>query len=242
MGIIGVDDTKRYFRECYDEAMKHTDKVDFLEAGTYSGHSLCQYMRLFKQEEIPINHFWGCDSFTGLPKEAEGVECSEDWYEGVFNTVDLYKAYCKAGEVGQYGQNEGINFVKQDWPTDSRSDVDKVIEILSNNLRQCGDNFTLVPGYYSTSLNKELAERMSPFLYVHMDVDLYSSCVTVLDFVFQYRLAVPGMFVRYDDWHGTNEGKGGESKAHIDMSEKYDAKWRQISDGAFILEGYNHGT
>lgn len=240
MAIIGVDESKKYFRGCYEEASKSAEKLDVVEMGTYSGHSLCQLMRLFRQENIPINHFWGCDSFAGLPPEKEGVPVNNDWWVGQYNSIELYRdRYCKEGEAGQYGQNEGINFLAQQWPDDDRSDSEKVVSILTNNLRQCGDNFTLIPGFYCDSLTAELAAKMNPMVYVHVDCDIYVSTYQALDFLFKYNLVVPGTFFRHDDWLGTEFEKGGESLAHKHITEKYKAEWNDIQEGTFILKGYN---
>ncbi len=233
---VDMDTAKLYMGRAHSLGREYSNELDFAEFGVYSAQSLCQFMHIFRNENMPIRRFWGFDSFFGVPREADWVEKGPEWYEGFCNSVEYYKDKCDKQEAGQFGQNGGINFIPQKW-NDDESDLDNVIRVISTNLRQCGENFTLVPGWFEDSLTEDVAKQMKPLVYVHVDVDLYISAVQVLDFLLKYKLMAPGCLVRYDDWFGTSE-KGGEQLAHAEMTEKYKVAWTWRDKGLFSFEGF----
>ena len=91
----------------------------------------------------------------------------------------------------------------------------------------------MVPGYYEDSLNRELIDlvKLQPASYVDIDVDLYSSTITVLDFMFSNALIIPGTVIGYDDWGGArgfNWNLAGESRAHKEMCDKWGVKCKDL--------------
>ena len=79
----------------------------------------------------------------------------------------------------------------------------------------------LVQGYYEKSLTDKLKERLPKSVgFVHIDVDLYSSTVTVLDFLKTF--LVPGTVILFDDWYCFSAGKEmGERKALNEFLKKH---------------------
>ena len=71
------------------------------------------------------------------------------------------------------------------------------------------DNTNIIPGYYSESLTSDLQQRLPKVGVVHIDVDLYSSTVDVLNFL--KPLMVEGTVLLFDDWYcfspGSNKGE-----------------------------------
>jgi len=71
------------------------------------------------------------------------------------------------------------------------------------------DNDHIIKGFYSDSLTKELQARMPKVGMVHIDVDLYSSTMEVLEFI--KPLLVVGTVLIFDDWYcfppGSNKGE-----------------------------------
>lgn len=61
--------------------------------------------------------------------------------------------------------------------------------------------YTLVPGFYETSLNDELHQRIGnrKAAIVYVDCDLYESALSVLKFVHRY--FINGTIVCFDDWY-----------------------------------------
>jgi len=79
----------------------------------------------------------------------------------------------------------------------------------------------LIEGYYEKSLTDKLSERLPKSVgFVHIDVDLYSSTVTVLDFIKKF--LVSGTVILFDDWYCFPPGKEmGERKALNEFLNKY---------------------
>ena len=71
----------------------------------------------------------------------------------------------------------------------------------------------LIQGFYEKSLTDELAKKLPKSVgFVHIDVDLYSSTVTVLEFIKKF--LVSGTVLLFDDWYCFAPGKEmGERKA-----------------------------
>ena len=71
------------------------------------------------------------------------------------------------------------------------------------------DNDHIIKGFYSDSLTTELQKRMPKVGMVHIDVDLYSSTMQILEFI--KPLIVVGTVIVFDDWYcfppGSNKGE-----------------------------------
>lgn len=79
----------------------------------------------------------------------------------------------------------------------------------------------LVKGFYEQTLNSELRSRLPRQVgFVHIDVDLYSSTVTVLEFIKEH--LVTGTVLLFDDWYCFPPGRDmGEKKALGEFCLKY---------------------
>ena len=79
----------------------------------------------------------------------------------------------------------------------------------------------LIEGYYEKSLTDKLSERLPKSVgFVHIDVDLYSSTITVLDFIKKF--LVSGTVILFDDWYCFPPGKEmGERRAFNEFLKKY---------------------
>lgn len=71
------------------------------------------------------------------------------------------------------------------------------------------DTANIIRGYYSESLTTDLQNKLPKVGVVHIDVDLYSSTVEVLNFI--KPLMVEGTVLLFDDWYcfppGSNKGE-----------------------------------
>ena len=91
----------------------------------------------------------------------------------------------------------------------------------------------LIKGYYEKSLTDELATKLPKKVgFVHIDVDLYSSTVTALEFIKDF--LVIGTVILFDDWYCFSPGKEmGERKALKEFLEKYPSieleEWKNYS-------------
>ena len=105
----------------------------------------------------------------------------------------------------------------------------------------------LVSGFCDATLTSTLVAEMAlkPAVYVDIDCDLHSSTVTVLRWLLNNRLLVPGSLVGYDDWwtiscnnfpRRGSKGKHvymptevGEGLAHAQMTREFGIKFRCIA-------------
>jgi len=103
----------------------------------------------------------------------------------------------------------------------------------------------LIKGFFSDSLTPTLkAERkMKPALIVDCDVDLYISAYECLDWMLANGLIVAGTIVYYDDVSVVKE-EAGELRAHNELTEKYDVRWRKLHDSCWevLAVGKGPGT
>jgi O-methyltransferase len=76
----------------------------------------------------------------------------------------------------------------------------------------------IIPGYFSDSLTLELQTQMPKVGVVHIDVDLYSSTIEVLNFI--KPLLVVGSVLIFDDYYCfPPDGSKGEMKALLEFCE-----------------------
>lgn len=89
---------------------------------------------------------------------------------------------------------------------------------------------TIHEGWFSETLRSDLVAdgTFRPAAYVDIDGDLYSSTLDGLDFLLKHGLIRPGTLIGYDDWGDTDIWTAGESRAHKEMLEKYDAVCAQL--------------
>ena len=171
--------------------------------GVYTGKSICEIHRNFQKIDKSIDVIYGFDSFEGLPectnqerKESIEKHGEYQWKSGDFNSHEWH----------------GVDDAKQHLETVFEKYIDCKVE--------------LIEGWFENILNKNTIKKyaLKPALFVDVDVDIYSSCYEVLDFLFKYDIAVPGTLIGFDDWGGTpkwKELKDGDPKAFVEIIKKY---------------------
>jgi hypothetical protein len=192
----------------------HRDLYTF---GVYTGASIKFWLDRLKALKVAHGQSWGFDSFEGLPEEAEGVELEgNEWKPGGFSAADQFGVYTW-GEVRR--KIEG--------------------HLGPEHSARCG----WVKGFFSETLTPTLrGERgMQPALIIDVDVDLYISAVQCLDWCFANGIIVPGTIVYYDDVEVVKADRGGELRAHDEMTAKYQVTWRHVHDSCWVCESVGVG-
>ena len=105
---------------------------------------------------------------------------------------------------------------------------DKIEKILSE-VGLFTSEYSIYDGFFADVLKSELMNsgKLKPALYIDIDCDLYISAFQALDFMFHNNLATTGTYIGYDDWGDTTLWSEGESRAHLEISEKYGVRFRQ---------------
>ena len=183
---------------------------DLYTFGVYTGASIKFWLDRLAALKVTHGPSWGFDSFEGLPEEAEGVELEgAEWKPGGFSAADQFGVYT-FGEVRRRIEEHlgPAHAAKCRW----------------------------VKGFFSASLTPTLARErgLQPALLIDVDVDLYISAVQCLDWCFANGIIVPGTVVYYDDVEVVKADKGGELRAHAEMTEKYNVTWRHVHDSCWV--------
>lgn len=184
---------------------------DIYQFGVYTGTGLKKIGTRVKG----FGHLWGFDSFRGIPDEpkAEQVYWTNDFRQGGYSAADA---------LGVYN-----------------------LTALMHNVARYIDrpNMTLVPGFFNESLNADLLQRyrLQPALHVDVDVDIFTSTLQCLSWMFENRLIVPSTFVRYDDWPNVNATHGkaagttfyGQKKAHALLTQRFNVEWKPVATNSY---------
>lgn len=147
-----------------------------------------------------FGHLYGFDSFVGLPPETAGEPLEgPHWRPGAFSAADAMESYSLEALLGR---------------------------VMRRVARQ---NTTLIPGFYNESLTASLRRRyrFQPALLVDVDVDLHSSAMQCLSWMFESGLIVPGTYIRYDDWRNMRQ-QHGEARAHREITALYNVSWLNL--------------
>lgn len=88
-------------------------------------------------------------------------------------------------------------------------------------------NVTLIKGYFSETLRPFLEAEKRPISFLHMDCDLYSSTVTVLEECRPY--LAPGCIIVFDEYFNYPDWKNGEYRAFAEFCDKYGITFEYIS-------------
>ncbi len=86
----------------------------------------------------------------------------------------------------------------------------------------------IIDGWFQDTLNQNTLEeiRKNQIGIIHIDCDIYTSTIQILEWIVYNNLLVDGTLVIYDDWGGhrsknVGEYECGEGKAHKEICEKY---------------------
>lgn len=183
---------------------------DLYTFGVYTGASMKFWLDRLAALKVEHGPMWGFDSFEGLPEEAPGVALEGDeWKPGGFSAADQFGVYT-------FGQ--------------VRKRIEEYLGLAH------AAKTRLIKGFFSDVLTPSLrAERgMQPALLIDVDVDLYISAVQCLDWCLSQGVIGPGTVVYYDDVEVIKADKGGELRAHEEMTQKYAVRWRHVHDSCWV--------
>lgn len=197
--------------------MRDSLGTDYYEFGLFDGDS-------FHGKVGNGDYRWcfGFDSFVGLPKEVDGLGKDGSLPHAPKETEGVYSL---VKGIGDQTYNGSVLY----------SSFDKAVDVLTNRFLKSGDNFSIIPKFYSELTSKDVKKYgMKPAKYVYMDCDLYVSAKDALEFLIQNDLLVAGTIITYDDWNqyisfNYPEFEGGVSKAHKEISEKYNIEWDKFN-------------
>ena len=98
------------------------------------------------------------------------------------------------------------------------------------SLYQLRPNGAYIRGWFSDLTSDHVAQyNMSPAAFVHIDGDLYISCIQALTFMLENNLIRPGTVIAFDEFKSTPDlYAGGESKAWFELCEKYKIQAKEI--------------
>lgn len=174
---------------------------------------------------FPGRKIFAFDSFTGLPDDAAD-DGHPYWDRGNFNSTE-------AGGMA----------------------ATKLMERLKIQVGRQND-LHFVQGYFNESLTPMLRQELSmrPALYVDIDVDIYSSSIQALDWLFANGLIVVGTMIGYDDWWSvachlkeTTAVKSdfeqfGEMRAHTEITRKYGVRFDCVCGSCALPENQREGS
>lgn len=156
------------------------------------------------------------------------------WEFGVFKGFSLWFAelYARQHNISNfdfYGFDsfEGLPESKVDGtkPAFGKGHYTASYEFVVNKLKELGTDFEkvkLLKGFYSKELFDKFKKenKFSPISICVIDVDIYESCVEVLDFVKDY--LVPGSLILFDDYNAFyKSNEHCERRALREFEERY---------------------
>lgn len=173
--------------------------------GVCAGYSGLWIEQLIRKLGIKYHQHLLFDSFIGLPDEIPGIPIESSWTKSNYSTLNEFK--CETIE-------NAVLLIKEFY---SRYQFFPKI----------------VQGFYNEALPLLDIPLLKSASFIDCDVDLYSSAKTVLTWMSQSKLIVPGTIINYDDWFGTKLYQGGESLAHKEWIECFKVR------GSFVLNNGN---
>ena len=106
----------------------------------------------------------------------------------------------------------------------------------------------IVPGWFSDTLNCKTLEKFGGKKagLIHIDCDIYTSTLQVLEFIVENELLVDGTLIVYDDWGAwkqaqlkeTQEYDIAEGRAHKEICEKYGLDFEFVNTECIDPEYY----
>ena len=155
----------------------------------------------------------------------------------IIDFYDLYKSKNITGEFFGFdsflGLPEETEYKYSPWSTGQFTTGG---EIHSNILSKSDIN--IIDGWFSDTLNDSLLPKFGnkKIGIAHIDCDIYTSTIEVLEFIFKNDLLCDGSILLYDDW-GAYRAKDlsedyeysvAEARAHAEMVEKYNLNFELV--------------
>ncbi len=177
-------------------------QVDIYQWGIFTTFTITQLLHSCQKLNIRVRKIFGFDSFIGLPKENKESLGQSSWNEGALSMLEWF-------DVNTV--DEAIECAKRDIAP----------YLTDNNIE-----FIIIPGFFDDILTDSLVEKydMRSAIFVDIDVDLYSSTISALNFMLSNNLILPGTIINYDDYGGTPGWQNmidGQSRAHRELTAKY---------------------
>lgn len=192
-----MEETFEYIFKCID--FGNCNNKTFYEFGVFNGDNK-QHLytlshiapRFFEKTQNTNNTIVGIETFTGLCKEDNDVHNYIHWVEGAMNASKIFNL--QPNEVANKIQSEIRNKVRNENVFIFASEYDSI-------------------KFEPTFMKKAII--------VDIDCCTYTSTYRALSFLFENDLIDEQTLIRFDDWGGTPEFLGGESKALSDVCKKY---------------------
>lgn len=155
--------------------------------------------------------------------------------------VDYHGAYMKYGIDAEFWGFDSFNGLPEEkldknspWPTGKFGCGGTIHPNIT-----AIPNLNLVEGWFCDTLNDSLTPRFGnkKIGLLHMDCDIYSATVDVLEYVIQNDLLCDGSLIVYDDWGAYlmndatkhDEYSVAEARAHKEITEKYNLDFELVS-------------
>ena len=190
-----------------DNYINNLPDGDIYEFGVFAGLSLYIFDYIFSCNN-KIKKIHGFDSFKGLPAEKNDKLNKPEWSEGFLSVIS-----------GPNQLSENVNTVEE------------AKEFILKKW-----NFTfkinLIDGFYCDSLNENTYKKynMDKASIIDFDADQYTSTIECWDFIIKNNILQIGTLLFYDDWGIENEYLYGESKAHLEFTQKYNIECIELYD------------
>ena len=110
------------------------------------------------------------------------------------------------------------------------------------------EGLEIVPGWFSDTLNCKTLEKFGEKKagLIHIDCDIYTSTLQVLEFIVENELLVDGTLIVYDDWGAWKQAQlkenqeydVAEGRAHKEICEKYGLDFEFVNTECIDPEYY----
>jgi len=148
-----------------------------------------------------------------------------DSFEGIPEEIHDQHSPWDAGRAGRFSCNGNIHPQLLDNP-----------------------NINIVNGWFSDTLNDSIIPKFNnkKIGIAHIDCDIYTSTLEVLEFIIQYDLLCDGSILLYDDWGAYRQAglsedyeyKVAEARAHKEIVEKYNLDFELVHKEVLNADWY----
>lgn len=174
---------------------------DVYNFGIYTGNSLVELQKQMFAQNLKPHHFYGFDSFIGLPAEAPGIPVYKGHQKGYFNLI-----------ADDMTIDSIINAIK------GRLSYPEITSIIPGFFSDTLNHIFADK------------QKLKPAIYIEIDCDLYISTLQALEFMHDRGLIIKNTIIYFDDWGGVEEFAGGESLAWREFQQRYKYKNRVFFD------------
>lgn len=233
--------SKKYFFDIENKIFKHIKKLNNFDSRLYDAHYDSMKYIYTSQVEGDVIEF---GVMTGNSSIAFSVSLKflNDRFKDFKKKILFFDSFKGLPKIENQIDLTSDHVKKKIWYEGGCQGYKETEfkKIIKKNLDE--NYFTIYNGWFADQV--KLIPKDSKFALIHIDSDLYQSCIDSLGYLFENNMISEGTIILFDDYNSNQSSKEtGERKAWYELVDKYNIDFTDLgvyahASNRFIVHNY----